>query len=1126
MAALAWVLLSVPALFVFIRGRQLLPRKGESTFPDLHFKKAQTSGLVLGGCLGVVLVQSPDFFLLKMGWLLLSLAVADYPYRKALHGFSQGLLPYLSFSIRMAMALHGHVFLLVCIPGVVELWQKVAFRYGLGDGSTVVAVTVALLSIMAMHWVPWRFKWCVRARPLMQQRLDSHFFGMVQGATCRVPEIRHFGPKSGFYLNAHALPSLYRPLVVLSDDLLSTLGPREVGAVFAHELAHLEEATPKRRILHELGFVALALFGVLAVWGTSQLSPGLLPYLAWAWPMFLILSRNWIATSQQRQEHRSDLRAVELSGDAQTTIDALNKIHLFNYLPRRWSGDDTSLSHPSLANRLRAIQEAAPPETSSKSPPLPPAPLPDLVVRGVQEPSTVVVLGQDRMHWLSDVSMQAGMNPKVVYDLAPQRSTMLYRDLADLRLVAKWGQRLWLTARDGDGERLLRLSNDDASAVQRHLEQIDHQLQGTAVEQAPVASESGFKTGHLRLNGFLVAGLGLFSTWSWPLIVVGLLVLMTPSTTALAAAGAVTIGSQIAALALGKVDFQLGLGENLALLNVLCLGFMGMLFLSTAMKRYRFRAREAGWTLWLPLFILGFLGFLSLLWGALRFVLPSPRWFLHLWARDMPFVVPACLALVVALCFLRRPWARPLAVGVGLLGFAATLLGTSWARQHWVQDPLAALGPRFDMSEQVVEVPAERSSEEKAWPGWVRWSPSGKLAVQVDDYDSAEAGEPDSGEYQSGDDFLQEGLAIPFVVELGNGHRATWEAENLLWLDDNHLLLMTHGADHTTLSSLTLVPSTEDPVEITLPRLMLPTLLGSEEMGGWQLTGLARDAGGVDPTGAVRLSEAADEIDSAGETDGPQIVLSFRGHWPKGEVEHRQLVLPEDPSTYYEWIMGTDGALLKHHDLDEAAEFSWKTLFFGFFEYFGRQELSWKSVEGSVGRHSALLTTALGAECLPSPSPDLPVLCWVDDGRFTTLWQMGPQISDIQVLGHVDCSLAEVFYTHGGVFFRIDELELWQLDLESTAARRFRLVRQGDDAAASLEHSQEQGDEELEDGAPSGWLEGFLEAQMGGWYDVSTLTVDGRQVTLSSSESIDVGSVDIELFRLPGEPTETASIPP
>ena len=1126
MAALAWILLTVPAVFVFIRGRQLLPRKGEATFPELHFKKAQTSGLVLGGCLGVVLVQAPDFYLLKMGWLLLGVAVADYPYRKALHGFSQGLLPDLSFQIRIAMALHGHLLLLICIPGFVELWLKASPRYGLGGagldgglggGALAVAVTVALLSILAMHFVPWRFKWFVRARPLMQPQLDSHFFGIVQGATCRVPEIRHFGPKGGFYLNAHALPSLYRPLVVLSDDLLSTLGPREVGAVFAHELAHLEEATRRRRILDELGFVTLATLGVLAVWGTSRFSPGLLPYLAWAWPMLLILGRNWVATSQQRQEHRSDLRAVELSGDAQTTIDALNKIHLFNYLPRRWSGDDSALSHPSLANRLRAIQEASAP---SDSPPPPPPPVQDVVVRGIEEPSTVVVLGSDRLSWLNGVSMQAGRDPKAAYDLAPQRFTVMYTELADLRLVAK-GQNLWLSARAADGERRLRLSDQDASTVKLHLERIDHLLQGTARENMPVASGDGTKTGHLRLNGFLVALLGLFSTWTWPLFLAGLLVAIAPSTTALAAAGTLAIGSQVVALARGEVSVGLDLAQNGALLNVLCLTFMGILFFNTAMRRYRVRAQEAGWTLGLPFFVLGPLALLSLLWGLLRFSIPSPHWFLHLWAREMPFLLPAALALAVALCFLRRPWARPAAVGMGLIAGAVALLGSSWARHHVVQDPLAALGPRIQLSDAVVELEPVRSLQQEGWPGLVRWSPSGaRLARQIFDTefedfgadlpeDAAEA-EYDETEYRETEyheDLFEDGF--PFVVELGSGQQMRLDAPDLLWLDDDHLLLLSHAGEQTLLSSLSLVPSTEEPMQVTMPRLVMPTVQGSETPGSWHVVGLEKDA----------------SVDVEGEDREPQVVLSWRGQWPGGEVERQQLVLPDDPSAYYEWFMGVDGALLKQQSLEDWSGIPWKMLFLGFFDYLGQRELSWKSMDGLGGRHTVWWSTVLGTECLPAPSPSQPVLCWVDDGRFTSFWTMGSEPSEVQVLGHVDCSLIEVFYNRDGVFVNLDDEEVWHLDLASASGRRYRLATAvGDEIDGS---GPDQEGEESADGEAPGFLESFLEDQFEVWYSTNSMTLEGRHVTLTSSVSgLDGETVDIELFRLPIEETQPASDSP
>lgn len=1129
-----WLLLLIPAVFTFWRGRSVLRHKGAPTFEELHFQKARHTGLVMGVVVGVVLVNSPSWLLLKLGWVVGTLMIADYPYRKGLHGFSQGLVSYLSFNVRISLALHGHVIFLALIPAVAALGEEIAVARGTSGWALPAAAVMAVVALVAMHFTPWRIKTLVKTRPLMQGHLDSQFFGILQKARCRVPDIRHFGPVDGFYLNAHALPSFYRPLLLLSNDILSTLGPREVGAVFAHEVAHLEEASFRRRLLYEVCFLLLVGLAVGVVVGAALAAPIALQHAAWIWPMILVLGRSGLATSNQRQEHRSDLRGVELTGNPQVSIDALNKIHTFNYLPRRWTGDEAELSHPSLANRLRAIQEA----TASEDLPPPPPVLADIVLRDGVDRGTVVILGADRLHWLTGVSLEAGGDPRAAYDLARQRRTLTYPELIDLRIKVKWGNRPWLTARAADGERRLRLHPSDVARVKQRIDGIDSQLQGTAKERAPVASEDSAKTLLLRLDGLLVAILSLFSPLTASVAVAGLGVLVVPSRTALALAGTLAVASQVVSGILGEGIFALtdGLAVGGALLNAVCLLAMGMLFLNTAVRRFRLRVEEPQWAMVLPFVFLAPVAGFSALVGGLRWSLPSPKWHVYQWARDVPHIVPVLVAVAVSLALVRRGWSRPVATVSLLAACVLALLGTPWARQHFVDDPMAPRGNAFVIDSSAAALEPVRTLNLDTWSGRARWSPSAeRLAVlsqgpgyggdgdgyyddysdYYDDYsdspdpsatdDAAEEGDaggaasvdssegtPEPGALASQDAAAEvsdtaddstggsyaEASGNTFLVELGNGGHIPVVALDLAFLDDQRLLLLDVTAEGTWLHTYSLVPTTEAPVEVRLPLLQTPAFRWLPETRRWQVVG-------------ETYAEAPTLERYVGDLEG-ESELSLR------------LVLPdEEELAYPSWFMASDGAVLVTEDYG-VSDLGWNDVMGGLLGFQGQRQWTFLAPEARGGDRLDLTTTVLGCECLTPPPTSRQVLCLLTDGRSTSVWAVDSESGEGQVLGHVDGESTAAVHLQDGLLLRLaGERFLW-LDPFSGRGRKIHVAEGADGTGADADS------QEVDDGL-EGFFEQFIEERFEALWASSEMTAEGHRFALSGSAS--EGST-VRLFEL------------
>src|SRR5262249_46207009 len=98
----------------------------------------------------------------------------------------------------------------------------------------------------------------------------------------------------------------------------------------------------------------------------------------------------WMARDRQQNETASDLRAVELSGNAEALVRALTKVYTFSRVPRRVDAEmERMASHPSLARRIRAIRAAAGVTQ--------PAALPQ--PESVRGGATVVTFETDRLHW-------------------------------------------------------------------------------------------------------------------------------------------------------------------------------------------------------------------------------------------------------------------------------------------------------------------------------------------------------------------------------------------------------------------------------------------------------------------------------------------------------------------------------------------------------------------------------------------------------------------------------------------------------------------------------------------------------------------------------------------------------
>lgn len=200
--------------------------------------------------------------------------------------------------------------------------------------------------------------------------LRDRVFAIAKKAGVKITQIFILPTGKSQVANAYATGN---QTVMFTDYLLQHLTKREVIAVAAHEVAHLQLGHVKR--------LALALWGALVI-------PGLLGMFLQSWfdylrvpvsgpvPAYTMVSWFWNWSQRdfvliliglmlfyllsRRYEFAADARAVELTGDAEAQITGLLKVSRLNLMPIQWGKATGSwLTHPSMVRRAERIAKAA-----------------------------------------------------------------------------------------------------------------------------------------------------------------------------------------------------------------------------------------------------------------------------------------------------------------------------------------------------------------------------------------------------------------------------------------------------------------------------------------------------------------------------------------------------------------------------------------------------------------------------------------------------------------------------------------------------------------------------------------------------------------------------------------------
>ena len=163
-------------------------------------------------------------------------------------------------------------------------------------------------------------------------------------------------------LNAFAVGNRQEGGIAVTDGLLRTLSYREVRAVLAHEMTHLQHndvsvmllSSIVGRLIQWLAWsgIALILFSLPLSWLYEKPGP-------WLWLLLMIVA-PWLSLLLQAglsrtREFQADLGAVRLTDDPQALIQALAKIDSGSSAPVHPSETTLLQSHPATSERIARL---------------------------------------------------------------------------------------------------------------------------------------------------------------------------------------------------------------------------------------------------------------------------------------------------------------------------------------------------------------------------------------------------------------------------------------------------------------------------------------------------------------------------------------------------------------------------------------------------------------------------------------------------------------------------------------------------------------------------------------------------------------------------------------------------
>ncbi len=163
-----------------------------------------------------------------------------------------------------------------------------------------------------------------------------------------------------------------RPVIVIDPPIAAALTDRELRAVLAHEVAHVQHDDAGRRVLRRLLVrlcalaATVALYGIPALRSLAGLRGGLSvqagPFLLAIWFLVFRVLHTMELRATRAEELAADRDMVSLTGDPEACADGLGKLSSLLGTPDTWTLPQRLLfaTHPATSDRLRLLRDPAP----------------------------------------------------------------------------------------------------------------------------------------------------------------------------------------------------------------------------------------------------------------------------------------------------------------------------------------------------------------------------------------------------------------------------------------------------------------------------------------------------------------------------------------------------------------------------------------------------------------------------------------------------------------------------------------------------------------------------------------------------------------------------------------------
>ena len=771
----------LPALVVWSQGRRLVRHAAEddAVLAERMAGAQRRTGYVLFATTLVLILLAPRHAVWSLLLMLLLTQVADYPARRKIHGETWTLPAYLSFSLRSMVALSGFWALLALTPWLVHHAGAAALPAAL--------VLAAVLTVWLVRF-PQVLLALFHARRLDRPSLEPALAGVIAKASVPMPRLWRSDPRGGLVPAAFALPSLRGGGVLFLQPLLDRLSEDEIIAIFAHEVAHLEQFT--RRVLRRglAAGVVLILFGVCLAPVLRSVAPEWTGSALVVWPLVVLVGVRFRARAHQPLEIAGDRRAAELCGHPEALASALIRLYALTRMPRRLDVDvERWASHPSLARRVQALRRL----TGAAGPAAAHEPVSVVAADG----RTLVTFDADGVRVAPAVaaaSTPAAAEPGAGAEL------LAYADLHELRIEFR-GRQPHLIVRDRSGRvQHVPLREADAPGVHTVLDRIDGRLapdmpRPSRVRRGALAAAAASVVAVFSplslLSVFVVAGVASFGASRLTLTAAA-----AASLTGAIWAGWTATGpaAAVTALALGALGLVLGWSAARE-------RDVGLSRLQRAMAVVALLVLMAGtavaWTL----------GFLAE--GA-------SAWRLHQAAVTWPGTIVFPLALAAALAVHGGPARRAFAVAPAVLAAVALFAASGWFVDLAVRDPLIAPAPRLDA---VVARVHGRQRLDVPDGGAFELSPGGRWILRHSDDEGSEVKR--------------------FILRSVGGTTFVIEGSDVAFVDDEHVAVAIQGESSIDVIARRLDPGLPEVWRIGLPKVFVMEIQISPGDPRWRVTG-------------------------------------------------------------------------------------------------------------------------------------------------------------------------------------------------------------------------------------------------------------------------------------------------